>query len=178
MGIKIPIKNILKNRRFLHLFYHPPSRPSQIIPLPDSIHIHLLHRDTVLHASHGGYEAGCFLQAFEVAVAVGARDILIATQARKTHHSLYISLGIVFGRGCPAGNDGTHIVRHVFAAETQVVRIEQLPYGAIAILHRFKLYKRRIGLCSGCSLPLVIRVADVERIVVTDSSCHVFKGIF
>ena len=56
------------------------------------------------------------------------------------------------------------------ALEVLPVAFQYLPCGTITVGHRLELYEAGIGLLYPCTLPMVGRVADVERIVVSDSS--------
>ena len=106
----------------------------------------------------------------EFTVTVRARDILVTTQSAQFYHGLHIGLGIVFGGRCLASDDVSYIIRCPLPTETKAVRVQYLPGSPIAVGHGLELDETLVGLCGGCSLPLVRRTTDVQRVVVSDSS--------
>ena len=71
-----------------------------------------------------------------------------------------------------AGNDMAYRKRMTLTIEGFPIAFEHLPGSTIAIGHAHELYETLVRLLCPCSLPSVGRMADIERIVVTDASTH------
>ena len=72
-------------------------------------------------------------------------------------------------------DDGFHAERLLLHEEAVEVRVERTPHSPISIGHGLELYKRFIVLLLGHALPTGVASADVERVVVSESSCHVIS---
>ena len=151
-------------------------RESESVAHADGFRINLRGRDAALYHRHGGYQPA------KLSVAVHIRwrqQVLLASDAGQPQHLADVGPCIVLRGWCPTGDDVFH--RKVFLSFLQplVVGVQCFPGGPIAISHRFELYKRLVGLLLARSLPAVGRVADVERVVVSCSSCfHVMSFEF
>ena len=176
--IFIPIAEIFRFqvRKLERLFYdristlqdllllQPFTRKSQIISLPNGFPIHVLIGDTVLHTCHGGYQSGSPVQ---LPPPQRAGHTLVSTQSAEPDHRAYISIGIVLRRRRPPGNDVSQRVGFPFPAESEAIRVQYLPCCPIAIRHRCELHKTFISLLYPCPFPLVGRMADIKRVIVS-----------
>ena len=85
-----------------------------------------------------------------------------------------VRLRVVLIRRCPSGDDVPHIIQQLLHSEVLPIRIQHLPCRAVSVRHRRELYEGFVRLLHPRPLPTVGRVADVERIIVSESSCHAF----
>jgi hypothetical protein len=69
-------------------------------------------------------------------------------------------------------NNVLHRERLAKALEVLPIALQRLPGSSVTVGHTFKLHEATVRLLYPRTLPSVGRVADVERIVVTESSCH------
>ena len=81
-----------------------------------------------------------------------------------------VSFRVVLRWGCPTVYDVSDCEWPIFLAEKVVVGLQNLPGSSVAIVQVDELYKTFIVLFRQNTLPMVGRVSDVERVVVTDSS--------
>ena len=137
--------------------------------ITDGFQVHFLVGDATLHRSHSGYQLH---EAFRIHPSRRLRKILITTEAREFQNRMDISLCIVLRGRCPSMDDVHYIVRLLGAMKIFPIRLQYLPCRPITVCQRFELHETRVCLLYPCSLPPVRRPADVERIVVSDSSVH------
>ena len=84
---------------------------------------------------------------------------------------VYIRTRIVLVRRCPLLYDASDGKQPILVVVGTGEQPECCPP---AILQSFKLYKGAIGLCLCHTLPLILRTADVQWVIISDSSwyCH------
>ena len=145
----------------------PTAGKGQVVALPDGVQVHFLVGDAALHHGHGGHEAGKLV---EHIAGEGSRQMLVASQRGEPEHGLHIRIGVVLRGGCPPADDALYGEGLALAVEVFPVALQHFPRGTVAVGHRLELYEATVFLLHPCTLPTVGRVADVERIVVTDSS--------
>ena len=144
-------------------------RESEAVTLGDSFRIDLRRSDAALYHRHGGYQPA------EPSVTDYNRwrpQVLLAPDAGQPQHLADVGPCIVLRGWCPTGDDVFHRKVLLPFLQPLVVGVQCFPGGPIAIGHRFELYKRLVGLLLARSLPAGGRAADVERVVVSDSSFH------
>ena len=146
------------------LLLQPLSRESQIIAFPNGFPIHLLIGDAILHTSHGGNQTG---GTFQIPTPQRTGHVLISTQSAEHDHRADISIGIILRRRRPPGNDVSQGISLPLPTESEAIRVQYLPCCPIAIRHRCELHKTFISLLYPCPFPLVGRMADIKRVIVS-----------
>ena len=97
----------------------------------------------------------------------GDADGLVGVDARQAAHVADVGLSLVLAGWRPFADDLTDGVQAVFVV---VGAGEQVEGGAPTILKRLKLAERGILLLGSQPFPLILAAADVQRIIVSDSS--------
>ena len=133
--------------------------------------VHILVGCAALHGSHGPEES---FQTLRVDSSRWLRKVLLPSQTGEAEDGTDVVLRIVFSGRCPSADDGHRCVGLTCGMKVMPIAFECFPCCAVAVGHGLELYKFLIGLCHGCPFPSVGRPTDVERIVVSDSSCHDF----
>ena len=113
------------------------------------------------HGEADGYPAGGL---------VGRNaDRFIGRDARQSAHVLDIRLGVVLAGRRPLADNLANGKQPVLV----VVRAgEQVEGGSPTILKRFKLAKTCIILLGSQALPLILASADIQRVIISDSSWY------
>ena len=144
----------------------------QVVTLPDGALAH----PVVGHAAFdGGHRTEKAHELVDGNAHEGARKEFVATQRGEPEDGGYIGVCVVFRRGCPSADDRPHSEGLAEGLVMLPIAFEGLPGGTVAVGHTLELYETFVGLLGTRTLPAVGRVADVERIVVADSSGHVFE---
>ena len=148
------------------------ARKSQSVARAYGLQVHLLVGHAALHGSHGRHQLN---QSSGIHAARGLRQMLVPAQAGEPEHGVYVSLRVVLGGWCPSGNDVLHVVALPGSVEMLPVRFQYPPCRPVSVGHGLELYKTLVGLLLAHALPSVGRPTDIERVVVSDSSCHVMS---
>ena len=100
-------------------------------------------------------------------------DGVVGGDARQLRDIGDVGLGVVLVRWCPFlddGADGEQAVRVVIGAGEQPEGCTPTPF------HRFKLAETCVCLLGTHALPLILASADIQRIIISDSSwCHNYQ---
>ena len=132
---------------------------------------YLVNAGSALHASHGDEQP---LQSWVSVGIVGREEVFVTAQSAEQKHGADVVFGVVavFRRSPPA-DDGPHGKGLSFGAEPLVIALQHFAGGAVSVSHAPELDKARVGLLFRHALPSAGGVPDVERVVVSDSSCRV-----
>ena len=142
----------------------------QVVALPDGALAH----PVVGHAAFdGGHRTEKAHELVDGNAHEGARKEFVATQRGEPEDGGYIGVCVVFRRGCPSADDALHGEDGALLSEMLPIAFQYLPGCPVAVSHRLELYKTLVGLLHPHAFPAVGRVADVERVVISDSSFHV-----
>ena len=102
-------------------------------------------------------------------------DGFVGRDARQSAHVLDVRLGVVFAGRRPFADNLTDGKQPILV----VVRAgKQVEGGAPTILKRFKLAERGVLLLGPEALPLILTSADIQRIIVSDSSGYHLLMLF
>lgn len=133
--------------------------------------VYLVGTGSGLHTSHGDEQS---FQPFVSQRVVGREEDFLSPQASEQEHGADVAFGVVVVlRRCPPADDVSHGKGLPFLPEAQPVGMKQFAGSPIAVSHAPELHEARVGLLYRHALPSAGGVADVEWVVVSDSSCRV-----
>ena len=92
--------------------------------------------------------------------------------AGEAEHGADVLLRVVLRRWRPSADDVRDGECPLLRDEAVEVRVERAPCSPIAVGHALELHETFVGLLFPSTLPLVGRVADVERVIVSKSSWY------
>lgn len=139
----------------------------QLVALGDGFGIYLGKGEAALDARHGGHHPAQSAVAGGVA---GWEQPFVASDAGHHQHGADVGFGIVLHGWCPTADDVPHREVLAFRAEALVVALQDFPCRPIAVGHGLELDECAVGLSFAGALPTGGRAADIEGIVVSDSS--------
>ena len=142
-----------------------------LVAFTDIFLFYLMDTGSALHASHGDEQP---FQPFVPQRIVGREEVFVTAQSAEQKHGADVVFGVVavFRRSPPA-DDGPHGKGLSFGAEPLVIALQHFAGGAVSVSHAPELDEARVGLLFRHALPSAGGVPDVERIIVSDSSCRV-----
>lgn len=139
----------------------------QVVAVPDRFFAYLVIGGAALYSGHCPKKADKLVDG-DAAQRTG--QALVAAQRGEPQDGGHIGIGVVLRRGRPTADDGPNGEGLAKPFEVLPIAVEGLPGGTITVGHTLELYKTFIGLLFPCTLPLVGRVTEVERVVVSSSS--------
>ena len=141
----------------------------EVESLADGSGVDILVGDAALY---GGHRSEQSFQSRDVHPTRRLRQVLLASQARQAKHGADVGLRVVLGGWRPSADDGGCVERLTDGVEVFPIRLQCFPRGTITVCHSLELHECRVCLLHPGSLPSVFGVTDVERVVVSYSSCH------
>ena len=133
--------------------------------------VYLVGTGSGLHASHGDEQP---FQPWVSVGIVGREEFFVTAQSAEQKHGADVVFGVVVVlRWGPPADDGPHGKGFPFLPEPLPVGLQQFAGGTVSVSHAPELDEARVGLLFRHALPSAGGVADVEWVVVSDSSCRV-----
>ena len=147
-----------------------------LVAFADIFLFYLMDTGSALHASHGDEQP---FQPFVPQRIVGREEVFVTAQSAEQKHGADVVFGVVavFRRSPPA-DDGPHGKGLSFLAEALPVGLQQFAGSAVSVGHAPELHEAGVCLLYRHALPSAGGVPDVERVIVSDSSCRVHCIIY